>query len=66
MDEDVAHTIQTVSAIIAVSAISIAILALRPTSQTEVFAILGSSFSLIAALLGVHYTVRTVRNGGMK
>ena len=64
MDEAVAHTIQTVVGIIAVAAISIAILALRPTTQTEFFAVLGSSFSLIAAILGVHYSIRWVRTNG--
>lgn len=63
MDEEVARTIQTVAAVLSIAAISITILTARPTSSTEMFAVMGGSFSLIAALLGVHYSVKWARNG---
>ena len=60
MDEDDSRTIQVVAGITAV----VIITSVALFTQTEVdfvVAVLGSAFTLIAALLGVQYTVKSIR-----
>lgn len=66
MEEDTARALQVVAGVFAVAAITVAALSTQPTDGTQVLAIVGSAFALIAALLGVHYGVTVSRNGTTK
>lgn len=63
MDEDTGRAIQTTAGVIAVAAIVITVLATQPTGRTEIWATVGGGMTLIASLLGVHYSLRWARNG---
>lgn len=64
MDEETANTVQVVTAVIAVSTVTVAALILQPVPTPELAVLVGSSFTSILALLGVHYGIRIIRKNG--
>lgn len=56
-----ARAVQVVAGILAVAVITVTSLVSQPTGETELWVTVGSSFTLIAALLGVHYSIAVVQ-----
>lgn len=66
MRESTGHTVQAVSGILAAVIITVAAISTQPTGSNEVNILVGSAFTLIAAIVGVHYGIRVKRNGDYK